>query len=197
MKKRILTEITPITKIYDEKIVKTKLSKVAAILPAVIEYRMYPTGTLLGEKLSVIFDTPESYQQTLSNEQFLLLIYEYSSNIGITYDHVHDLQSSAYPQTIRYGHRSKKTSVFYVLIKEMASHFQQRTVRAGCGSNPNNAGEILSVRNDHNRGDLSELVALVGHGASGRGSSRQTAHGVGQANSVAASKMSSRLGIGH
>ncbi|CAF1172240.1 unnamed protein product [Rotaria socialis] len=79
----------------------------------------------------------------------------------------------------------------------MASHFQQRTVRAGCGSNPNNAGEILSVRNDHNRGDLSELVALVGHGASGRGSSRQTAHGVGQANSVAASKMSSRLGIGH
>ncbi|CAM2727064.1 unnamed protein product [Rotaria socialis] len=39
MKKRILAETTPITKIYDEKIVKTKLSKVAAILPAVIEYR--------------------------------------------------------------------------------------------------------------------------------------------------------------
>ncbi|CAF4121045.1 unnamed protein product, partial [Rotaria magnacalcarata] len=43
----------------------------------------------------------------------------------------------------------------------MASNFQQRTVSVGCGSNPNNAGEILSVRNDHNRGDLSELVALV------------------------------------
>lgn len=79
----------------------------------------------------------------------------------------------------------------------MASNFQQRTVRVGCGSNPNNAGEILSVRNDHNRGDLTELVALVGHGSSGRGSSRQTVHGVGQANSVGASKMSSRLGIGH
>ncbi|CAF3755272.1 unnamed protein product, partial [Rotaria sp. Silwood1] len=71
------------------------------------------------------------------------------------------------------------------------------TVHVGCGSNPNNAGEILSVKSYHNRGDLSELVALVGEGASGRGSSRQTAHGIGQANSVAVNKMSSRSGIGH
>ncbi|CAF5140286.1 unnamed protein product, partial [Rotaria socialis] len=39
MKQRILTETTPITKIYDEEIVKAKLSKAAAvILPTVIEY---------------------------------------------------------------------------------------------------------------------------------------------------------------
>ena len=42
MKERILAETTPITKIYDEEIVKAKLSKAsAAILPTVIEYRMY------------------------------------------------------------------------------------------------------------------------------------------------------------
>lgn len=79
----------------------------------------------------------------------------------------------------------------------MTSHFQQRTVRVGCGSNPNNAGEVVSVGDYNNRGDLSELVALVGHGSSGRGSSRQTAHGIGQANSIATNKVVARFGIGH
>ena len=41
MKERILTETISITKMYDEEIVKAKLSKAAAaILPTVIEYRM-------------------------------------------------------------------------------------------------------------------------------------------------------------
>ncbi|CAF5080253.1 unnamed protein product, partial [Rotaria magnacalcarata] len=40
MKERILSETTPITKIYDEEIAKVNLSKgAAAILPTVIEYR--------------------------------------------------------------------------------------------------------------------------------------------------------------
>ena len=78
----------------------------------------------------------------------------------------------------------------------MALNFQQKAVRVGCGSNPNDAGEMLSVRSDHNRGDLRELVALVGQGSSGRGSSRQTAYGVGQANSVAVNKVSSRSRMG-
>lgn len=42
MKERILGETTSITKIYDEEIVKANLSKAAvAIIPTVIEYRMY------------------------------------------------------------------------------------------------------------------------------------------------------------
>ena len=61
--------------------------------------------------------------------------------------------------------------------------------RIGCGSNPNNAGEIIRTHGSgYQGGDLRELVALVGTGASGRGSSRQTAHGLSQANSVAANK---------
>ena len=63
------------------------------------------------------------------------------------------------------------------------------TVRFGCGSNPNNAGEIINTYGNHSYGgDRRELVALVGTGASGRGSSRQTAHGLAQSNSVAANK---------
>ena len=42
MKERILAETTPITKIYDEEIVKANLSKEAiAILPTIVQYRMY------------------------------------------------------------------------------------------------------------------------------------------------------------
>lgn len=42
MKERILTETTSITKIYDEEIAKANLSKGAtAIIPTVVEYRMY------------------------------------------------------------------------------------------------------------------------------------------------------------
>ncbi|CAF4990064.1 unnamed protein product, partial [Rotaria socialis] len=75
---RILTETTPITKIYDEEIVKAKLSKAAAvILPTVIEYRsnMSKARRKITPVIpsSVIFDIPESYQQTLSNERFLLV----------------------------------------------------------------------------------------------------------------------------
>ncbi|CAF3596017.1 unnamed protein product [Rotaria socialis] len=78
MKERILTETTPITKIYDEEIVKAKLSKAAAvILPTVIEYRsnMSKARRKITPVIpsSVIFDIPESYQQTLSNERFLLV----------------------------------------------------------------------------------------------------------------------------
>ncbi|CAF4668553.1 unnamed protein product, partial [Rotaria socialis] len=78
MKERILTETTPITKIYDEEIVKAKLSKAAAaILPTVIEYRsnMSKARRKITPVMpsSVIFDIPESYQQTLSNERFLLV----------------------------------------------------------------------------------------------------------------------------
>ncbi|CAM4803280.1 unnamed protein product, partial [Rotaria magnacalcarata] len=58
----------------------------------------------------------------------------------------------------------------------MALNFQQRAVRVGCGSNPNDRSEILSERSYHSCGDLRERFTLAGQGSSGRGSSRQTAH---------------------
>ena len=74
-------------------------------------------------------------------------------------------------------------------MEKATSNAQARPVRVGCGSNPNDAGEIISGNVGRNYGgDLRELVALVGTGASGRGSSRQTANGLAQANSVAANK---------
>jgi len=74
-------------------------------------------------------------------------------------------------------------------MDKVTPNVQARPVRVGCGSNPNNAGEIISVNGKRNYGgDLRELVALVGTGASGRGSSSQTANGLAQANSVAANK---------
>ena len=74
-------------------------------------------------------------------------------------------------------------------MEKITSNFQARPVRVGCGSNPNNAGERISVNgNRRYGGDLRELVALAGTGASGRGSSKQTANGLAQANSVAANK---------
>lgn len=43
MKERILLETTPISRIYDEEICKANLSHgAAAILPTVVEFRMYP-----------------------------------------------------------------------------------------------------------------------------------------------------------
>ncbi|CAF3522798.1 unnamed protein product [Rotaria socialis] len=78
MKKRILTETIPITKIYDEEIVKAKLSKsAAAILPTVIEYRsnMSKTRRKITSVIpsTVMIEIPELYQQTLSNERFLTI----------------------------------------------------------------------------------------------------------------------------
>ncbi|CAF1499521.1 unnamed protein product, partial [Rotaria sordida] len=47
-------------------------------------------------------------------------------------------------------------------MEKVTSNVQERKVRVGCGSNPNNAGEIISVnRNRNYGGDLKELVALV------------------------------------
>lgn len=69
------------------------------------------------------------------------------------------------------------------------SNAQPRPVRVGCGSNPNDAGEMICTHGRrHYGGDVRELVALVGTGASGRGCSSQTANGLAQANSVAANK---------
>lgn len=69
------------------------------------------------------------------------------------------------------------------------SNKQSKPTYVGCGSNPNNAGEMIRLNTTHNyRGDVRELVSLVGSGASGYGSSRLTAHGLSQANSVAANK---------
>lgn len=80
-------------------------------------------------------------------------------------------------------------AVYFILMDKLRQNAQARPVRVGCGSNPNNAGEIISMNGNHNYGgDVRELVALVGTGASGRGSSNQTAHGLAQANSVAANK---------
>ena len=74
-------------------------------------------------------------------------------------------------------------------MEKVTANAQARPVRVGCGSNPNNAGQRISGNdNRHYGGDLRELVALVGTGASGRGSSKQTANGLAQANSVAANK---------
>lgn len=74
-------------------------------------------------------------------------------------------------------------------MNKPAKNIYERPVYVGCGSNPNNAGEIV-IPSGHVQygGDRRELVALVGSGASGRGSSRQTAHGLAQANSIAANK---------
>ncbi|CAF4570128.1 unnamed protein product, partial [Rotaria sp. Silwood2] len=78
MKERILTETISITKIYDEEIVKAKLSKAAAaILPTVIEYRsnMSKARRKITPVIpsTVMFEIPELYQQTLSNERFLTI----------------------------------------------------------------------------------------------------------------------------
>ncbi|CAF3989662.1 unnamed protein product [Rotaria magnacalcarata] len=70
-------------------------------------------------------------------------------------------------------------------------------VRVGCGSNPNDRSEILSEKSYHSCGDLRERFALAGQSSSGRGSSRQTAHGIGKANTVAINKTLSELGIDH
>ena len=80
-------------------------------------------------------------------------------------------------------------TVSFILMDKRTPNAQARPVRVGCGSNPNNAGEMISMNGNHYYGgDVRELVALVGTGASGRGSSNQTAHGLAQANSVAANK---------
>jgi hypothetical protein len=75
-------------------------------------------------------------------------------------------------------------------MEKPASNVQQETLRAGCGADPNNVGETLSVKGDSNEGgDTKELVALNGHGPSGLGSSKEGANGLAQANSVAANKI--------
>lgn len=85
---------------------------------------------------------------------------------------------------------TQSITVFCILMDKRTSNAQARPMRVGCGSNPNNAGEMISIDSEHYYGgaDVRELVALVGTGASGRGSSNQTAHGLAQANSVAANK---------
>ncbi|CAF3653882.1 unnamed protein product [Rotaria socialis] len=78
MKERILSETTPITRIYDEEIAKAKLTKGAvAILPTITEYRsnMSKARQKITPVLpsTVVFNIPELYQQTLSAQRFLLI----------------------------------------------------------------------------------------------------------------------------
>ncbi|CAF1394656.1 unnamed protein product [Adineta steineri] len=75
-------------------------------------------------------------------------------------------------------------------MEQAASNNQQTAEFAGCGSDPNNVGSIQNVKDDSNSGgDVKELIALVGHGPSGQGSSCVGANGLAQANSLAANKM--------
>ncbi|CAF4108796.1 unnamed protein product [Rotaria sp. Silwood2] len=78
MKERILAETTSITKIYDEEIVKANVSKGAiAIIPTIVEYRSNMSKARRKKTpvipSTVMFDIPESYQQTLTTKRFLLI----------------------------------------------------------------------------------------------------------------------------
>ena len=81
-------------------------------------------------------------------------------------------------------------------MEKATSNAQQGTIRAGCSADPNTVGETLSANGDSNEGgDIKELVALVGQGSSGLGSSSEAANGLAQANSVAANKVQSAPGV--
>lgn len=97
MKERIFGETTSITKIYDEEVKKASLSaEAAAELPTVIEFRTLCESNVnelkqlsfllqLGSNMSkarrkktpvvpssCVFEIPKTYQQTISNQRFLL-----------------------------------------------------------------------------------------------------------------------------
>ncbi|CAF3280303.1 unnamed protein product [Rotaria sp. Silwood2] len=80
MKKRILSETTSLTKIYDEEVKKASLSpEAAATLPTVIEFRSNMSKARRKNipiiPKSCVFEIPTAYQQTLSNKRFLLMDY--------------------------------------------------------------------------------------------------------------------------
>ncbi|CAF2902586.1 unnamed protein product [Rotaria sp. Silwood2] len=76
LKQRVMTETTPITKIYEEEVIASEmLPQTLAIMPLARE--LQPGLTYVRRKMTPIlpdssaFDIPESYQKTNSNELFL------------------------------------------------------------------------------------------------------------------------------